>query len=417
MKIVVTGQTDLRLLADLLDAPTDSPVGMGGVPPVHEIRKLVERGHEVVLVTLDPTIDEEVVLRGPGLTVHVGPCRPRRAIRTMYRAERRYLSTTIRSIDPDVVHAHWTYEYALAALDAGPPVVVTIHDAPLRIVRWNLPRHGSGSRLRRVAQTAHWVLKASMAWRVARRSRFNIAVSPHTRDHFERALRCRGEVETIPNLMDPAAWSHPDGSEPTAWDPATRPFRCVAVLGTWGELKNGKVLLEAFARLRASGLDARLQLVGSDFGPDGEAARWAEQHGLSTDVEFVGPLTNVAVTRLLGSADLLVHPSREEACGMVITEAQLASTAVIGGSNSGGVAWTLGFGVAGVLVDIASPERLADAMNGLAREHGRRDELARAGHFLAVRRHEPDAVVDRIEAALRRSMAGSGRAVRRRRTP
>lgn len=404
----MTGQTDLRLLADLLDTSDDMPVGMGGVPTAHEVRAFVARGHEVTLVTLDPTISEEVVLRGPSLTVHVGPCRPRHAVRTLHRAERRYLSTTIRVLRPDVVHAHWTYEYALGALDSGAPVVVTIHDAPLRVVRWNLPRHGSGGAVRRLARTAHWILKASMAWRVARRSTVTIAVSPHTRDHFERIMRCRGEIETIPNLMGADRWPTVDQSEPRTWNPAERPFRCAAVPGTWGELKNSTTLLRAFALTRTSGLDARLLLVGIDFGPGGEAEQWAHRHGLAEDVEFLGPLSNAAVLDLLAESDLLVHPSREEACGMVITEAQLCSTAVIGGSNSGGVPWTLGYGVAGVLVDIESAETLADAILELARNHDRRAELARAGHFLALRRHEPEALTDRIESVLLRAMDRSG---------
>ena len=409
----MTGQTDLRLLADLLDTGGDMPIGMGGVPTAHEVRALVARGHEVSLVTLDPTISEEIVLRGPGLTVHVGPCRPRHAVRTLHRAERRYLASTIRALRPDVVHAHWTYEYALAALDVGAPVVVTIHDAPLRVVRWNLPRHGAGGARRRLARTAHWILKASMAWRVARRSTVNIAVSPHTRDHFERVMRCRGEIETIPNLMGISPWPTSEQSEPLGWDPEARPFRCAAVLGTWGELKNATTLLRAFALTRTSGVDARLLLVGIDFGPGGEADRWAHRHGLAEDVEFLGPLTNTAVLELLSTSDLLVHPSREEACGMVITEAQLCSTAVIGGSTSGGVPWTLGYGIAGVLVDIESAESLADAILELARDHDRRAELARAGHFLALRRHEPDVVTDRLESVLQRAIDRSGAAPQR----
>lgn len=413
MRIVVTGQADVRMLADLLEPTEPSPIGMGGIPPVHEVRTLLARGHTVTLVTLDPALTEEVVLRGPALSVHVGPCRPRRAIRTLHRAERHYLSRTIRALRPDVVHAHWTYEYALAALDSGLPTVVTVHDAPLKIVRWNLPRHGTGSPVRRLARTVHWILKASMAWRVARRSPFNIAVSPHTRDHFERVMRCRGEIDTVPNLMlsDP---SPPDLPEPTEWDPAERPFRCVSVLGTWGDLKNGKTLLRAFALTRDSGLDARLLLVGVDFGPEGEAARWAHDRGLTEGVEFVGPIGNAAVLDLLASADLLVHPSREEACGMVITEAQLTSTAVIGGATSGGVPWTLGYGAAGELVDIESADELADAVGALARDDGRRRELARAGQYLALRRHDPEVLATRIESLLQRSIDQSTDTPRRR---
>jgi hypothetical protein len=47
MKIAVTGQTSLRELADLLDQPAAAiPNGLGGTPPLHEIRGLLARGYD-----------------------------------------------------------------------------------------------------------------------------------------------------------------------------------------------------------------------------------------------------------------------------------------------------------------------------------------------------------------------------------
>lgn len=246
-----------------------------------------------------------------------------------------------------------------------------------------------------------------MAWRVARRSRFNIAVSPHTRDHFTRVLRGRGHVEVIPNPMNPDVWRELRPSMPRVMHSADREFVCVAVLGTWGDLKNGKTLLEAFGLVRASGTNARLQLVGGDYGPHGDAARWARRHNLAGGVDFIGPISNLEVADLLEAADVLTHPSREEACGMAIAEAQLASTAVIGGANSGGVGWTLDYGVAGVLVDIESAEQIAGAIVALADNPAYCSRLATAGHKLAMDRYEPSSISTRIEASLQRCIEQS----------
>jgi hypothetical protein len=46
MKIAVTGQTSLRQLADLLDQPAAIHRGLGGIPPLHQIRGLLARGHD-----------------------------------------------------------------------------------------------------------------------------------------------------------------------------------------------------------------------------------------------------------------------------------------------------------------------------------------------------------------------------------
>ncbi len=114
------------------------------------------------------------------------------------------------------------------------------------------------------------------------------------------------------------------------------------------------------------------------------------------------------MANLLESSDLLTHPSREEACGMVIAEAQLASTAVIGGFSSGGVAWTLDYGVAGVLVDIESAEQLAGAIVALADDPAYRNDLAEAGHALAMSRYEPEVIITRIEDSLQYCIEESG---------
>ena len=55
--------------------------------------------------------------------------------------------------DPDIVHAHWTYEFALGAIESRVPTVVTAHDAPLSILRLN--------------PTPYRLARTVMAWQVA----------------------------------------------------------------------------------------------------------------------------------------------------------------------------------------------------------------------------------------------------------
>src|SRR5664280_3483546 len=64
MRVAIAGQVSLRQLADLLDQPDVVPAGLGGIPPLPEVRALIERGHDVSLVTLDPDVTSEVELRG-----------------------------------------------------------------------------------------------------------------------------------------------------------------------------------------------------------------------------------------------------------------------------------------------------------------------------------------------------------------
>ena len=58
-------------------------------------------------------------------------------------------------------------------------------------------------------------------------------------------------------------------------------------------------------------------------------------------------------------ADLLIRPSLEESFGLVLIEAMISKTPVIGGSHSGAVPWVLHNGKAGLLADVTSPEDIA----------------------------------------------------------
>jgi hypothetical protein len=71
MRVAIAGRMSLRQLADLLDEPVAAPAGLAGTAPLPEVRVLIARGHDVSLVTLDPDLTSEVVLRGDRLTVYV----------------------------------------------------------------------------------------------------------------------------------------------------------------------------------------------------------------------------------------------------------------------------------------------------------------------------------------------------------
>jgi glycosyltransferase involved in cell wall biosynthesis len=396
MRIAITGQMSLRQLADLLDQPDVVPAGLGGIPPLPEVRALIARGHDVSLVTLDPDVTSEIVLRGDRLTVHVGPFRRRRAARDGFRMERQFVAETLLRCRPDVVHAHWTYEHALGALATGLPTVVTAHDAPLVALRHHLPTTTMGPLFAQVPTAAHWSIRAAMAAVVARKATRLIAVSPYVERHFRRALRYRGEITVIPNMMSPVS------CRPTL--PIGRPPNegpgFLTILSSWSTLKNGTTAIEAFAEVRARLPHASLHMIGHGLGPGGPAESWAAERGLADGISFVGPLPHDRVLDSVATADILVHPSLEESFGMVIAEAQLAGVAVIGGAHSGGVPWTLDYNRAGRLVDVRKTASLAGAMRELALDSATRSRLARAGADLAQRRYDPERLITSIEALL-----------------
>lgn len=346
------------------------PAGLGGSPVNLLTRELLRRGHRVTLFTLDPLLRAERVFEGPQLKVVVGPYRPRARTRAldMFRSEREFLLQAIRRERPDVLHAQWTYEFAWPAQQSRLPLVVTAHDAPLNVLRFN--------------PTVYRLVRTLMAYRVLAQARNVVAVAPHVGDHLRRFMLYQGPRQIIPNGMPQELFDRPA----VAGEPR-RSTAFATVLVGWGAYKNGRAAIEAFARVRARRNDATLHMFGPDHGPGQAAQRYADARGIGEGITFVGALSHATLlARLASEVDVLIHPSLEEAQPMVLIEAMALGIPVIAGRRSGGVPWTLDDGRAGLLVDVRNPESIAEGMRALLDDPPRRAALGLAGRALARKR-------------------------------
>jgi glycosyltransferase involved in cell wall biosynthesis len=103
--------------------------------------------------------------------------------------------------------------------------------------------------------------------------------------------------------------------------------------------------------------------------------------GLGDRLSFAGPRTGAELDRSYASADLLVHASRAETYGLVVTEALARGLPVIA-AEIGGVAEALGEGAdgtrPGMLVAPEDPGALADALSAWLGDAELRARLRRA---------------------------------------
>lgn len=342
--------------------PTDGPSFIGQL-----VRTWLEQDHQVTVYAHNTELQQPWIRQNGPLRAVVVP-RRRRArhyLRDCFRTERRLLAAAMQEHRPDVVNAHWTYEFALAAVASGRPAYVTAHDAPLRCA-WEM-------------RTAFRWLYNAMALPAVHKATALSAVSPYTAQHLRHCLGVRRPVRVIPNgipVQDfPRAAVRHRGAAPVF----------ATILNGWGPLKNGPAVLRAFPAVRSALPGARLLLFGQGYAPGGPAATWAEQRALTGGVEFVGPTGHDALlNRIAGEVDVLVHPSRVEACPMTLIEGMAMGVPIVGGARSGGVPWVLDHGRAGMLADIGSPASLAGAMMRLGGDHGLRTRLAHAGRAHVV---------------------------------
>ncbi|MDV6241224.1 glycosyltransferase family 4 protein [Rhodococcus opacus] len=332
-----------------------------GAPVAELANSLILLGHRVSVVTYRRGYDE-VHLRGPSLEFYQVDGRRSRRDQALdqWKHERAAMTDIANELDVDVVHAHWTYEWALAALDCPHPVVVTIHDAPLTILRHHLD--------------AYRLIRLSMAWRVRARhgDRLFSAVSPYVEGRWRRELIDRGPIRVVPNVVTAHFRSQDKFEQPT-----------VIEIADAGRRKNVLGLLGAFRTVRANIMDAQLLLVGPGLHSSEKLASTARSADLADGVSFLGELPRAQTQLLLAKSWVHAHFSLEESFGMTLVEAIGCGTSVIAGAESGAAGWVLNGGRAGWLSNLSdvaeSAGRLIDALSCISMRSSM--ELAGRAHY------------------------------------
>jgi phosphatidylinositol alpha-mannosyltransferase len=152
----------------------------------------------------------------------------------------------------------------------------------------------------------------------------------------------------------------------------------ILFVGQAVERKGLPVLLRAYEAMREH-VPATLAIVGAEA--EEVAPLLLEERG----VRVLGKVSDADKRRELQRADVLCAPSLgAESFGMVLTEAFAAGTPVIA-SGIAGYRDVVCPGVDGMLVPPGDATALAEALRGLALDHARRREMARAAGAAAQR--------------------------------
>jgi colanic acid/amylovoran biosynthesis glycosyltransferase len=150
--------------------------------------------------------------------------------------------------------------------------------------------------------------------------------------------------------------------------------------------KGVPVLLQALARVRATGIDACLTVVG-----DGPLRARFEgltgELGVASMVEWTGALGQDRLPACYAEADVFCLPSFAEGIPIVLMEAMAAGLPVVT-TRITGVPELVDDGVCGLLVTPSRVDELADAIGRLARSPELRQRLGHAGREAVRSRHD-----------------------------
>lgn len=388
MRITLTGPCspkDLTHLFSVEDADRASNFdGYRGIPVSSLAGALHDLGHDVCIVTtaIIPS-GERLVFSGDRIEIRVVSQRrrARELAFSFFRSERQLIANEIIDLRTEIVHAHWTYEFALAALETGKPVLITAHDAPFTILRYFLDPYR--------------FFRLLLAYKVRFKMRHLTVVSPYLKSKWRMEMFWRQALLVIPNIA-------PFSLDVSPHLKNLRPL--VLSIGDGGSRKNLQTLLKAWPAIAVAVPEAELHIVGHGLSADDELAIWANREGMSNGVVWHGYLERNPLKQLLESAAVLVHPSLEESFGLILLEAMSMAIPTIGGIHSGGVPYVIGD--AGILVNVKSSQEIADATIKLLLNKDLREEFGKRGQDRIREEFSPERVaglyVDQYERILRK---------------
>lgn len=210
-------------------------------------------------------------------------------------------------------------------------------------------------------------------------AKFALTITRRLRDDVQRELAgyLPPSLDLAPMGVDVKRFQRATPYAPWSGSGPLRLFAC----GRLNPCKGHDDLLRAVARLRAQGVDARLDIAGADD-TGGVCRRGLEQLRdelrLGEAVQLLGGVAEDDILRGLADAHAFVLGSLEEPLGVAIMEAMAFNVPVVV-TGAGGVAELVCDGVNGLLVPPRDPAAMAEAVWELVRDPGLAERLGRSG--------------------------------------
>jgi len=292
-------------------------------------------------------------------------------LRSGYLGCWRAVGAILKKLNPDVIHAHGTErDCAVSALGHSIPTVLTLH-----------------GNIRRVAKIFYapplsfWWLQARLEGLVIPRFDGVICLSNHAYRQVSRQAR---KTWIIPNAVDPSFFEIERRPAPPS------KLLCVATISP---LKNQLGLIHS---LQAFPLKHPYELYfygavdrDSDYGRAFFAAI-----ARSSNLFYGGVLDRAALAAELSKASVLILPTKEDNCPMVILEAQAAGVPVIA-SNIAGIPDLIKNGMTGLLTEPDSPVTMPQALEKLLGNKALDNQLSELGRKQALALFHPRHIANR----------------------
>jgi glycosyltransferase involved in cell wall biosynthesis len=369
MKIGIAGPVDLQLL-DLHDNHK-LPQGYNIPLLSFMVNYFVKRGIKPIIYSSSKGLKKPVIIEDHNMIL----CFARQDVqsgRKFFRQEIKDLSYLINKTNPDIVHANWTYEFALGAIQSGKPHIITVHDVALQILRYQMDPYR--------------FVRYLMNRKTMNKGQYFTANSEYTYNTLPEKVKKRTKI--IYNYIPEHLLNFKTSQN--------KRKQIIAVNSGMSKNKNVETAIEAFKIFRKLNKDYELILVGLGMEINGPAYRFAQLRQGTDGVIFAGQQPYDQVMKLMSESEIFLHTSLEESFGMVILEAMVLKTAVIGGSKSGNVPYLLGHGERGILANVRNANDVAEKILNLVGRKELQDSLIQKAYDFAIHNFEQNIIMEQF---------------------
>lgn len=345
MKVGIASPMSLELLnidQKVENLPKGYPFPMNSIL----INGLLKEGIQIVAFTSSPGINKSFIKETENLILCVVP-QATHSARYFYKSERNELVRLMKQYPCDILNAHWSYEFALAALETDIPTIVTLHDHAATILKLIVMSNNN------LATKLHWFIRFFINKTVLSKAQYLSVNSEYLYGLLPNKIKRKTRI--INNFY----------SEELQTDliPIEEKRNIVvSVSNGFSNRKNIDSALKAFNIVREKIQDLEYYLAGDGMGKNEEAFNFACKFNLQFGVKFLGHIEYKEIKKIVSSAKIFLHPSREESFGMAVLESMVLGTTVVGGKKSGNIPRLLDYGNTGIICDINSKEEIAEAI-------------------------------------------------------
>lgn len=361
MTIGILSPLNPFVLSDLLSSNNIiKPINPTSTSVNNIVRALVERKQNVIVFTIDYSSNTNYSLFGESLSIYVLGARCNNVLSRKFPNIHRIADLLSKQVNPfiksiDIIHAHWCYEYAIAASAYSKyiPTFCTIRDwAP--IIYKSIEINGN---IVHLLEKIYWIYKRKIASLVLSNENIHfVANSEYTQSLFLERFTGRS-IDRIYNSIEDQY------IVPTLPEKCSKKAIFISIAADLDDKrKNIETLVLAFNKFYHHNSNCLLYLIGHYHMNEG-IHNIVMNLPIFQSVVFGGTLPRKEILKYIDNSSCLIHPAYEETFGNTLIEAMARGIPVIGGTHSGAVPYVLGFGKYGYLCDVYSVESLFNAMS------------------------------------------------------